>query len=159
MGDPPELFSALFGLWLVYLARGELRTAHELAERLLRRAQSAHDPTLLTYARMAVANTSYWMGEFLPSREHGESAISLYERHRPLAFRYGVDAGVVLLSYTALTLWHLGYPDQALKRGNEALALAQTLSHPFSPLLLSIFSTLCVNFAAKYAKLKRLRRA
>ena len=32
----------------------------------------------------------------------------------------------------ALTLWALGYPDQALKRGNEAVALAQALSHPHS---------------------------
>jgi predicted ATPase len=28
-----------------------------------------------------------------------------------------------------MTLWQLGYPDQALKRGNEALALARGLSH------------------------------
>jgi predicted ATPase len=32
----------------------------------------------------------------------------------------------------ALVLWFLGYPDQALKRGPEALALAQELSHPHS---------------------------
>ena len=47
--------------------------------------------------------TSYWMGEFLPAREHLEKAITLYdpERHRPLAFRYGgVDAGVVCLCRT-----------------------------------------------------------
>jgi adenylate cyclase len=29
-------------------------------------------------------------------------------------------------------LWALGYPDQALKRSREALALAQELSHPFT---------------------------
>src|SRR6202022_1368138 len=43
LGDPPELFPALFGLWIVYLLRGELRRAYELAEQLLRLAQSAHD--------------------------------------------------------------------------------------------------------------------
>jgi predicted ATPase len=31
-----------------------------------------------------------------------------------------------------LTLWVLGYADQALKMGDEALSLAQELSHPFS---------------------------
>ncbi len=31
-----------------------------------------------------------------------------------------------------MTLWDLGYPDQALRRSNEALALAQGLSHPHS---------------------------
>jgi predicted ATPase len=79
--------------------------------------------------------TSYWMGEFLPARKHLEKAITLYdpERHRPLAFRYGAtDAGVSSLLSAALTLWHLGYPDQALKRGHEALALARKLSHAFS---------------------------
>jgi len=29
-------------------------------------------------------------------------------------------------------LWHLGYPDRALHRINEALALARNLSHSFS---------------------------
>jgi adenylate cyclase len=29
-------------------------------------------------------------------------------------------------------LWNLGYPDQALQRSREALALAQGLGHPFS---------------------------
>jgi predicted ATPase len=132
VGDPPEVFPALFGLWLVHLLRGELRTAYELAERLLRRAQSAHDPALLMYAQMTRGITSYWMGELLPAREHLEMAISLYdpERHRQFAVRYGgFDAGVNCLSHAAWILWDLGYPDQALKRGNEALALAQ--GHPF----------------------------
>ncbi len=53
--DPPELFRALFGLWIVYLVRAELRTAHELAEQLLRLAQGTHDPVLLLYARHALA--------------------------------------------------------------------------------------------------------
>ena len=154
MGDPPELFSALFGLWLVYLVRGELRTAHELAERLLRRARGAHDPALLMYAQTALGATSYWTGELLAAREHLEMALSLYdrERHRALAFRYaGTDAAVRCLSVAARTLWQLGYPDQALKRGNEALALAQTLSHPFNLAfadLPSCFSTFCVNIGA-----------
>jgi len=133
LSDSPELFPALFGMWATYLVRGEFRAAYELAEQLSR-AQSAHDPALLTYAKMARGATSYWMGKFLPAREHLEGAISLYdpERHRRLIFRYGYDAGVACLSYAAWTLWHLGYPDQALERSYEALALAQRLSHPIS---------------------------
>jgi predicted ATPase len=62
-------------------------------------------------------------------------AMSLYdpERHRPLTFRYlGIDAGVLCLSYAPCTLWQLGYPDQAVKQCNEAIALAQRLTHPIS---------------------------
>ena len=36
------------------------------------------------------------------------------------------------LSYAAVVLWFLGYPDQALKKSFEALALARELSHPIS---------------------------
>jgi predicted ATPase len=39
----------------------------------------------------------------------------------------------------ALTLWQLGYLDQALMRGNEALALAQRLSDPQSLVLAERF--------------------
>jgi len=134
LGDPPELFPALFGLWAVHLVRGALRTAHELAEQLLRRMQQIYDPALLLYTRSALGNTSFWMGEFLSAREHLVNGISIYdpEHHRPLGFLYGFDAGVNCLSYAAWTLWHLGYPDQALNRVNEALLLAQGLLHPYS---------------------------
>ena len=133
LGDPPELFPALFGMWAMYLDRGEFLIASELSEQLLH-AQSAHDPALLAYARLARGVTSYWTGKFLTAREYLESAITLYdpERHRPLIHRYGYDAGVASLAYAAWTLWLLGYPDQALKRSHEALALAQRLSHPLN---------------------------
>jgi hypothetical protein len=36
------------------------------------------------------------------------------------------------LGVAGSTLWCLGYPAQALQRSQEALALAQTLAHPFS---------------------------
>src|SRR5216683_44730 len=135
LGDTPEVFPALWGLWNVHWVRGELRVAYELAEQLLRRAQSAHDPTLLVYAQLALGETSYYMGEQLSARKHLEMAISLYdrERHRPMIFQYyGQDAGVRCLSLIAGCLSHLGYPDQALTRINEAVTLAQGLSHPQS---------------------------
>ena len=122
-------------MYTVYFTRGELRTAYEFAEQLLRRAQKARDPALLLYAHLALGQTLYFLGELLNAREHLETAISLYdpERHRRLGLGYfGVDAGVRCLSYAAWTLWHLGYPDRALKRGNEALELARGLSHPLS---------------------------
>ena len=130
LADPPELVPALLGMWSVYYLRGELWKAYELAEQLLHRAQSAQDPTLLLYAHLALGDTSLSMGEWLLARDHLEMAISLYDRERPMAI--GHDTGVNCLSYMALTLWTLGYPDQALKKGNEAVAVAQALSHPHS---------------------------
>jgi len=63
-----------------------------------------------------------------------EQGLALYnpQEHRTLAFRYGLDLGVWCLAYMAWPLWLLGYPDQALTRSHEAIALAQELSHPIS---------------------------
>jgi predicted ATPase len=71
------------------------------------------------------------MGEFFLAKYHLEMALSRYDRDRDrvLAVRYaGVDAGANCLSYSGMTLWQLGFPDQALARANEAVALAQALS-------------------------------
>jgi len=43
-----------------------------------------------------------------------------------------LDLGVGCRAHAAMTLWLLGYSEQALARLHEALALAQELSHPFS---------------------------
>jgi tetratricopeptide (TPR) repeat protein len=132
LGDPPELFPALLGLWAVYYLRGELPKAYELAEQLLRRAQSAQNPTLSLYVHHALGCTSFSMGEWLLARDHLEMAISLYDRERPMAI--GIDTGVNCLSYMALTLWTLGYPGRASpgqrgsrRRDPQCLSTSETL--------------------------------
>ena len=130
-GDPSMLSRALYGLWVVYFVRPELRTAYELGGELLRRAESTRDSVLLLYAQVALGLTLYQMSEFLPARDYLEVGIRLYDRehHHPFVFRYGgTDAGVLCRSFIAFTLWSLGHPERALERANEATALAQQLS-------------------------------
>jgi predicted ATPase len=54
------------------------------------------------------------------------------QQHRAYAWLYGEDAGVFCRSQGARTLWHLGYPDQALAWNEAAVMLAQQIAHPFS---------------------------
>jgi predicted ATPase len=54
------------------------------------------------------------------------------QQHRALILLYGQDPKGSCLSWTAWTLWILGYPDQALARNREALALAHELAHHLS---------------------------
>jgi predicted ATPase len=92
------------------------------------------DPALLLQAHAALGAASFYLGEPTVAREHWAQAMVLYdpERHRSHAFVYGRDPGVVCLASAAVALWHLGYPDQALERSDEALALARKIAHPFS---------------------------
>ena len=129
-----ELFRVLFGLWGFYLVRAEHQTAHELAEQALSLAQWLQNPALTLEAHRAIGMTLFHMGEFAGARGHLEQGSGLYDpqQHGSLALLFVADPGVTCLSYLARTLWHLGYPDQALKKGYEALELAQSLAHPFS---------------------------
>jgi predicted ATPase len=74
------------------------------------------------------------VGEFAGARAHLEQGMALYNRqqHHSHAFLYGYDSGVHCFSLEAVALWHLGYPEQALRRIHDALTLAQELSYPFS---------------------------
>jgi class 3 adenylate cyclase/predicted ATPase len=134
VGETPQLFPVLRGLWVFYSSRAELQTAHELAEQLLLLAQTAQDSASLVLAHMALGHTLSALGEFSSARAHEERAVALYDpqQHRALTFLYGGDSGAVCLSYMAWALWFLGHLDQSLKSIGEGLSLAQGLSHPFS---------------------------
>jgi predicted ATPase len=134
IGETPQLFPVLVGLWGFYYGRAKYQTARELGEQCLTLAQRLQDPALLVPSYGALGVTLRLLGEFAPARAYLEQGIALYDpqQHRSLAFLYGVDPGVDCLSSAALVLWQLGYPEQALKRSHEALTLAQELSHPFS---------------------------
>ncbi len=115
------------------MIRGESQTALELAEQMIRLAQSVQDRYLLSLAHTALGYTLYWLGEFASARPHVEQAIALYDPQKhPRPTSITADPRVQCLSYAAWTLWHFGYPDQALKRSQEAVALAEGLSYPFS---------------------------
>ncbi len=88
LGETPQLFPVLWGLWDFYLVRAELQTGHELGEQLLTLAQRVHDPVLLLEAHNALGQTLCCLGEFAPAREHIEQGIALYDpqQHRSLAF-------------------------------------------------------------------------
>jgi predicted ATPase len=134
LGETPQLFPVLGGLCSFYLSQGKLQTARELGEQRMRLAQSVQDPALLLEAYRTLGIPLFWLGEFASARTHLEQGIALYDsqRYSSQAFLYVQDPKVHCLSYTAWALWFLGFPDQALERMSEALALAREFPHSYS---------------------------
>jgi DNA-binding winged helix-turn-helix (wHTH) protein/predicted ATPase len=135
VGEMSQLFLALRGLWQFYTTRGESQRARELGEQLLALARRQHDPALLLQGSKALAENLFWLGELASARAHLEQGLTFYDpqQHRSLAFLFvGEDLRIGCLGFAALALWSLGYPDQALKRGDETVTLAWELSHPYS---------------------------
>jgi predicted ATPase len=136
MGETPPLLQALSGLVSFHVVRAELQAARQAGEQLLDLSERQSDPALLLVGHWALAHPLLFLGELGPARTHLEHSISLYkpQQHHSLALLFGFpgDMGVFCLCFAAHTLCHLGYPDQARGRIDEALALARALAHPFS---------------------------
>ncbi|HEY7495904.1 MAG TPA: AAA family ATPase [Candidatus Tectomicrobia bacterium] len=149
-GETPQLFQALWGLWYFSLVRAELQTARELGEQILPLARRVQAPALLLVAHRVLGQTLAFLGEFATAQGHLERGLTLYdpEQHGAFTALYGQDQGVICRSWAALTLWSLGYPEQALRHSREALTLARELAHPFS-----LAVAMC--FAGKLCQLRR----
>ena len=134
IGDMPQRVAVLRGLRRMYQGRGEPRAAYPLAEEFLSLAEQTQDLTLLIEAYMALGGASFYLGEVAAAHAHLERSLSLYACQPPRAhvFPSGQDLGVLSLTYDAMALWMLGYPDQALEGSRRALNLAEEVAQPWS---------------------------
>jgi len=127
MGEPQEdpllLFSVLYGFWIAnYLAfNGD--AVRDLAAQFLTLAekQTATAPLMVGHRVMAISLLC--TGDITEGRTHLDRALSLYNavEHGSLTARFGQDARVSILSYRALALLLLGYPDCALTDAARAV--------------------------------------
>ena len=66
VGEAPQLFPVLRGLWRFYNTRGQLQTAREIGEQLLTLAQRFQAPALLLEAHHALGQTLFTAGRIDP---------------------------------------------------------------------------------------------
>jgi predicted ATPase len=134
VGNTPQLFQVLRGLFLFYNVGGQPQTAQDLAEQLLHHAERQPEmaPRMLGHYLLPLA--LFPQGVLEDAVCHLEQAIAAYDRqqHGHLVHAYGIDLGVGARGFVALPLWLLGYPDRALAQSEEALMLAKEIRHPFS---------------------------
>jgi predicted ATPase len=98
---------------------------------MLRRAEEHADAAILVIAHRAIGTSLFWLGRFREARVHLEQALALYDpgRHAQLAQLYNFDPRVIGLDFLSLVLYALGYPEQAQRRSEQALAEARQLSN------------------------------
>lgn len=146
VGEDAELFRVLRLLWAFQTVRGDHARAFEAAQQILAMAESKGAPDLRLEADRVLGSSYFYLGRLLEARQHFERAIDFYDRKRDHGhvLIYGQDPGVSCLANESLTLWLLGYPEQALARAAEAVALARELAHPYS-LCYSLFFSTWVN--------------
>jgi adenylate cyclase len=134
MGQTPQLSQVLFGLWGHSFHHAEHQVALELGERALRLAQQQPELGPLMNAHRLLGVTLFYLGEFVASLEHMEYVLETYDpaQHGTLGFIYGSDPCLSALSYAAMDLMYMGYPDQALAYSHRSMQLARELGYPFA---------------------------
>jgi hypothetical protein len=128
LGDAPQLFRVILGLWAFYVERAELTSAYELAGQLLRIAQQVQAAGLLVWAHLTMGITHHFAGEQMAARQHLEACLSRYDPQQFRTASFPYDPAALGRSTLGPVLWLLGYPDQALAHSHKGLALARELT-------------------------------
>jgi class 3 adenylate cyclase/tetratricopeptide (TPR) repeat protein len=137
-GHAAEHISALWSVAAFRLARGAARTALAAGEECLALAEWLQDPGPLGVAHFVIGDLLFWLGQPSRAHVHLEQGIALYDpaRGRSDALRGALsDNGVSCHAFLARTLWHLGYPDQAMAHSGRAMTLAEDTALPASTAL------------------------
>ncbi|MCZ6874816.1 MAG: hypothetical protein O7G88_15020 [bacterium] len=128
--DTPKLVTALRGLQLFYNVSGKIHVAREVGEQMLRLAERQQDPEFLAESYRGLGMALWYLGELVAARDYFEQGLALHlsQDFRSRTLRSSMHPQVQCLAHLA----SLGYPDQALARGREALEVATEMSDPFN---------------------------
>jgi tetratricopeptide (TPR) repeat protein len=157
LGEPPEdpllLFSVLWGSWVANYVAFNGEVIRELAAQFLSLAekQAATIPLVVGHRLMGISLA--WTGDIAEGRAHYDQGVVLYDPavHRPLAARFGQDAGVSILCHRSMALWLLGYPDAALADAKQALQEARDIGQAPTLMFALFFTSLTQIFCGNYA--------
>jgi predicted ATPase len=133
-GDPAELASVIFGLFVYYVVVPSYSTSLELGDETLAIAARERSDALRVQGLLIHGMTRFWLGDVEPCGAALTEGIALYDEQRSAMFARTplFDHGVGCRRYHAASLWLQGYPDQGLRRAQEALADVRSMNHPLT---------------------------
>lgn len=142
IGDAPQLFQVVVGLWMYYIIASELDEAFEQAQRLLRIAETTDNPAHQLQARYCQAFVLYYQGEFLTAQAHLEAAMNAEVADCDYAAQSasGDDTRLHVRVLLALINWHLGFSKTAARLVKEANAIARQAGHPWGRTFAAFYS-------------------
>jgi predicted ATPase len=152
LGETPQMFPALMGMWSFAVGRGDWQRSHQLAERNLRLAESVQNPVQLARSLRAIGHGKFFLGELGAARDNLEKAIALCGSHRPqldqLSFASNIE--VDARSALAWTLELMGFPEQALAMARRALSAAGEFATAHDVIYAMYFSAVLYGFRREW---------
>ena len=140
LGNGPERFFVLHGLWYLRTVRGHTEQSYETAQRLVAIATS--DENLLVEAYPLLGEALFAKAQFVEAAAALRQGIAAYDhaRHRNHGTIYGLNPAVTCLCWNAWCLFILGFPDKALGKVRNAVTISRDASHFPSEIFASSYS-------------------
>jgi class 3 adenylate cyclase/tetratricopeptide (TPR) repeat protein len=133
--DRQAAYRALWGLYYNHLGRARMRQARAEAGRLIELSKELGSDIFAIEALHAGWTTAHFSGRPLEARSYIEEGWRRYDpkRHEMQSIAFsGHDAGACSRAIMSMSLWTIGFPEQALRMAEEALSYAEVRAHAFS---------------------------
>jgi predicted ATPase/DNA-binding winged helix-turn-helix (wHTH) protein len=132
--DGPGQFFSYLALWGRDIRETWYDGALVTAERCLKASEGIADPSFLPGAEWMVGHTYHHLGRLEESQAHFNASLDsdTEAARRSYTRATGLDRRGDLMGIMANTLWMLGFPDQAQRGGERAIAEARALQFELS---------------------------
>jgi class 3 adenylate cyclase/tetratricopeptide (TPR) repeat protein len=137
-GTLTEQMTVLWGAYLAHSMRAEHTAARDVAHQCLALAAHHEHPGVSALANRFMGQTLHFMGAFVEARVHLERTLDLCAANPETIAayrRFGTDDRVNALSFLAVTLLLLGYPEQSATAVGQAVSRAQAMGFAYSTAL------------------------
>jgi tetratricopeptide (TPR) repeat protein len=135
----------LYGIGAFQTMKGDMRAGHTAFEKLLEAARAAEKPRLLLYTHSTLTWSNFNRGHYNAAIEHARETRALYEAGPyPGPRLSAADPKVIAECFRAVSLWSLGFPDQARTAAEALVRHARELNESYSLAYTLNFASLLV---------------
>jgi class 3 adenylate cyclase/predicted ATPase len=129
--EEKSIFPVMYGQWVIPYVRGDMAAALVNSERFLHQAERQSDTGLLMMGHRIYGSSLVWRGDAQQGSKHLQQALSLYNaaEHDRLAYVFSQHPRTAALAHLCLGLQHLGFIDQAMDAGWQAISDAKRIGH------------------------------
>jgi predicted ATPase/class 3 adenylate cyclase len=142
LGDTQHLLPSLYGQYAYCIASGRIPKALEYSERCQSLAAHTGDRLARLIAHRAMGASLLEIGEFEAARAQLEQILTIdkAEMDQSLSVLYVADPHASGLAYLALSLWALGYPDQAVAARQKAIKYSMDANQANTSAIVGIYA-------------------
>lgn len=153
VGDDIQRTEALYGLQSLYVVQAKLDQVQSVSDELQALYQHALGTAAPPFSHMMLAGAHLHLGRITEANAQFAEILAAHDPDHLRHFQesQGVNYAAHALAWQAHALWCLGYPQQALDSGLEAVRMAQSLNQPFNQALVSAYLALLQQWRADEA--------